>query len=81
MGIVTVIADGANFFLVMADGADRLDIMAAFLFNAYAFLGMILPNAAVLALEHHGRRRHRFGDDENVPVRDVSAVRDRLAPP
>ena len=40
---------------VMAAGVDRLDIMAAFLFAGYAFLGMIVPNAAVLALEHHGR--------------------------
>ena len=41
--------------VVMAVGVDRLDIMAAFLFAGYAFLGMIVPNAAVLALEHHGR--------------------------
>jgi DHA1 family bicyclomycin/chloramphenicol resistance-like MFS transporter len=41
--------------VVMAGGVDRLDIMAAFLFAGYAFLGMIVPNAAVLALEHHGR--------------------------
>ena len=40
---------------VMAGGVERLDIMAAFLFAGYAFLGMIVPNAAVLALEHHGR--------------------------
>lgn len=36
-------------------GIDRLDVMAAFLFCGYGFLGMIIPTAAVLALEHHGR--------------------------
>lgn len=36
-------------------GVDRLDVMAAFLFGGYGFLGMIIPTAAVLALEHHGR--------------------------
>jgi len=36
-------------------GIDRLDVMAAFLFGGYGFLGMIIPTAAVLALEHHGR--------------------------
>jgi DHA1 family bicyclomycin/chloramphenicol resistance-like MFS transporter len=36
-------------------GVERLDVMAAFLFGGYAFLGMIVPTAAVLALEHHGR--------------------------
>lgn len=41
--------------LVMSTGTDRLEIMAAFLFAGYAFLGMIVPTAAVLALEHHGR--------------------------
>lgn len=41
--------------LIMSSGMDRLDVMAAFLFAGYAFLGMIVPTAAVLALEHHGR--------------------------
>ncbi|MFB9951009.1 multidrug effflux MFS transporter [Rhizobium puerariae] len=41
--------------LVTSLGIDRLDIMAAFLFGGYGFLGMIIPTAAVLALEHHGR--------------------------
>jgi len=41
--------------LVTSLGLDRLDIMAAFLFGGYGFLGMIIPTAAVLALEHHGR--------------------------
>ena len=36
-------------------GIDRLEVMAAFLFGGYGFLGMIIPTAAVLALEHHGR--------------------------
>jgi DHA1 family bicyclomycin/chloramphenicol resistance-like MFS transporter len=41
--------------LVTSLGIDRLDVMAAFLFGGYGFLGMIIPTAAVLALEHHGR--------------------------
>ncbi|CAN7267835.1 multidrug effflux MFS transporter [Neorhizobium sp. LjRoot104] len=41
--------------LVTSLGVDRLDVMAAFLFGGYGFLGMIIPTAAVLALEHHGR--------------------------
>lgn len=41
--------------LIFSMGVDRLDIMAAFLFGGYGFLGMIVPTAAVLALEHHGR--------------------------
>lgn len=41
--------------LVTSLGFDRLEVMAAFLFGGYGFLGMIIPTAAVLALEHHGR--------------------------
>lgn len=41
--------------LVTSLGVDRLDVMAALLFGGYGFLGMIIPTAAVLALEHHGR--------------------------
>ncbi|WP_117193900.1 multidrug effflux MFS transporter [Rhizobium terrae] len=41
--------------LVTSLGIDRLEVMAAFLFGGYGFLGMIIPTAAVLALEHHGR--------------------------
>ncbi len=41
--------------VVTSFGIDRLDVMAAFLFGGYGFLGMIIPTAAVLALEHHGR--------------------------
>ncbi|OHV76445.1 multidrug effflux MFS transporter [Rhizobium sp. LCM 4573] len=36
-------------------GIDQLEVMAAFLFGGYGFLGMIIPTAAVLALEQHGR--------------------------
>jgi DHA1 family bicyclomycin/chloramphenicol resistance-like MFS transporter len=35
-------------------GIDRLDLMAALLFLGYGFLGMVVPTAAVLALEQHG---------------------------
>ncbi|TWF56573.1 multidrug effflux MFS transporter [Neorhizobium alkalisoli] len=52
LGYVTMMVALA---LVMHTGFDRLEIMAAFLFGGYAFLGMIVPTAAVLALEHHGR--------------------------
>ena len=41
--------------LVTSLGFDRLEVMAVFLFGGYGFLGMIIPTAAVLALEHHGR--------------------------
>ncbi|RWX78782.1 Bcr/CflA family efflux MFS transporter [Neorhizobium lilium] len=41
--------------VVTSFGIERLDVMAAFLFGGYAFLGMIIPTAAVLALEQHGR--------------------------
>jgi DHA1 family bicyclomycin/chloramphenicol resistance-like MFS transporter len=41
--------------LVTSLGFDRLEVMAAFLFGGYGFLGMIIPTAAVLALEDHGR--------------------------
>jgi DHA1 family bicyclomycin/chloramphenicol resistance-like MFS transporter len=52
LGYVTMMVALA---FVMHTGFDRLEIMAAFLFGGYAFLGMIVPTAAVLALEHHGR--------------------------
>jgi DHA1 family bicyclomycin/chloramphenicol resistance-like MFS transporter len=52
LGYVTMMVAMA---LVMSTGIDRLEVMAAFLFGGYAFLGMIVPTAAVLALEHHGR--------------------------
>jgi DHA1 family bicyclomycin/chloramphenicol resistance-like MFS transporter len=41
--------------VTMTLGFDRLEVMAAFLFGGYGFLGLIVPTAAVLALEHHGR--------------------------
>ncbi|WP_105374374.1 multidrug effflux MFS transporter [Neorhizobium huautlense] len=41
--------------LVTSLGFDQLEVMAVFLFGGYGFLGMIIPTAAVLALEHHGR--------------------------
>jgi MFS transporter, DHA1 family, multidrug resistance protein len=41
--------------VMMALGFDQLEVMAAFLFGGYGFLGLIIPTAAVLALEHHGR--------------------------
>ncbi len=35
-------------------GIDRLDVMIAVLFLGYGFLGLVVPTAAVLALEEHG---------------------------
>ena len=43
-----------SLFIVMALGVDRLFVMAVLLFIGYSFLGTIVPNASVLALEHHG---------------------------
>jgi MFS transporter, DHA1 family, multidrug resistance protein len=39
---------------VFASGVDRLDVLAAFLFVGYGFLGLVLPTTSVLALEEHG---------------------------
>jgi DHA1 family bicyclomycin/chloramphenicol resistance-like MFS transporter len=41
-------------FVIMAAGSDRLSVMAVLLFIGYSFLGVMLPNATVLALERHG---------------------------
>jgi DHA1 family bicyclomycin/chloramphenicol resistance-like MFS transporter len=41
-------------FVIMAAGVDRLSVMAMLLFVGYCFLGIMLPNASVLALERHG---------------------------
>ncbi len=35
-------------------GVDRLDVMIVVLFVGYAFLGLVIPNSSVLALEQHG---------------------------
>jgi MFS transporter, DHA1 family, multidrug resistance protein len=37
-----------------AAGIDRLEVMAAFLFVGYGFLGLVIPTSAVLAMEEHG---------------------------
>ncbi|HCL64212.1 MAG TPA: Bcr/CflA family drug resistance efflux transporter [Rhizobium sp.] len=42
-------------FAVTALGTDRLEVMSLFLFAGYGFLGLVIPTAAVLALEAHGR--------------------------
>jgi DHA1 family bicyclomycin/chloramphenicol resistance-like MFS transporter len=41
-------------FAVMAAGVDRLAVMSGLLFIGYCFLGLVVPNASVLSLEHHG---------------------------
>jgi len=41
-------------FVVMASGFDRLALMSILLFLGYCFLGLVIPNSSVLALEHHG---------------------------
>lgn len=48
---ITMVALG----FVTAIGIDRLEVMAAFLFVGYGFLGLVIPTSAVLALEAHGR--------------------------
>jgi len=44
----------AGLVAVTAIGVERLDVMTAFLLIAYAFLGVVVPTTAVLALDHHG---------------------------
>jgi DHA1 family bicyclomycin/chloramphenicol resistance-like MFS transporter len=41
-------------FIVTVLGADSLAVMSTMLFIGYAFMGVILPNSSVLALERHG---------------------------
>jgi MFS transporter, DHA1 family, multidrug resistance protein len=41
-------------FALFVSGVDRLDLLAVLLFLGYGCLGMVLPTAAVLALEQHG---------------------------
>ena len=41
--------------IVRSLGVDSLPVMAAFLFVGYGFLGLVIPTAAVLAMEAHGR--------------------------
>jgi DHA1 family bicyclomycin/chloramphenicol resistance-like MFS transporter len=43
-----------TLFALTALGLDSLPVMAGLLFVGYAFLGMIMPNSTVLALERHG---------------------------
>jgi DHA1 family bicyclomycin/chloramphenicol resistance-like MFS transporter len=40
--------------VLMTLGADSLALMMALLFVGYGFLGVVIPAAAVLSLEHHG---------------------------
>ncbi|MBO3759899.1 multidrug effflux MFS transporter [Ciceribacter sp. L1K23] len=40
---------------ISLSGIDRLEVMGALLFVGYGFLGLVIPNAAVLAMEAHGR--------------------------
>jgi DHA1 family bicyclomycin/chloramphenicol resistance-like MFS transporter len=41
-------------FSIFLAGVDRLAVMSALLFVGYCFLGLVVPNAAVLSLERHG---------------------------
>ncbi len=43
-----------TLFALTVAGVDRLPLLAALLFVAYGFLGMVLPTSVVLALENHG---------------------------
>jgi DHA1 family bicyclomycin/chloramphenicol resistance-like MFS transporter len=40
--------------ILFAFGADNIFLMMSLLFIGYGFLGLVLPAAAVLSLEHHG---------------------------
>ncbi|HWU97553.1 MAG TPA: multidrug effflux MFS transporter [Oxalicibacterium sp.] len=61
-GLVAVVKFAvAGFALMMTAllfvnlaGIARLDVMLAFLFIGYGFLGLVVPTTAVLALEEHG---------------------------
>ncbi len=44
-----------TLFVLFASGVDRLDVLAAFLFVGYGFLGCVIPTTSVLALEEHGK--------------------------
>lgn len=44
----------ASLFALFAFGVDSLAALAVLLFVGYAFLGMVIPNVTVLALEEHG---------------------------
>jgi DHA1 family bicyclomycin/chloramphenicol resistance-like MFS transporter len=44
----------ATMAVVMSLGVDSLPVMATLLFIGYGFLGLVIPTAAVLALEEHG---------------------------
>jgi len=44
----------AILFALFVSGVDHLGVLAALLFIGYGCLGMVLPTAAVLALERHG---------------------------
>jgi DHA1 family bicyclomycin/chloramphenicol resistance-like MFS transporter len=41
-------------FAVFAAGVDRLDVLVAFLFVGFGFLGLVIPTSSVMALEEHG---------------------------
>lgn len=43
-----------GLFALFALGVDSLAVLAVLLFVGYAFLGMVIPNVTVLALEEHG---------------------------
>lgn len=40
--------------MLFVGGVDSLVVMVVFLFVGYGFLGLVLPTAAVLSLDHHG---------------------------
>jgi DHA1 family bicyclomycin/chloramphenicol resistance-like MFS transporter len=44
----------ASLLALFAFGVDSLVVLAVLLFVGYAFLGLVLPNVTVLALEEHG---------------------------
>lgn len=54
IAVVGYFAAMAVLFALTTSGVDRLDVLAACLFVAYGFLGLVIPTTAVLAMEDHG---------------------------
>lgn len=58
-GVVRLGAAGAGatallLFAIFMAGVDRLEVLAPLVFVSFGFLGLVVPTAAVMALDHHG---------------------------
>ena len=54
VAVAGYIAAIAGLFALYLAGVDNLTVLAVLLFIGYGFLGMVIPNITVLALEEHG---------------------------